>query len=48
MPDRVKDPTDLGHDQPATVERETPIRNATGRDDDPVMPQDDATLKTKI
>ena len=51
----------LGHDQPADVQRETPLRNATDRDRhdtpgrnatgseaDPVMPQDDATLKTKI
>ena len=39
----------LGHDQPETVKRETPLRNnATGSDRDPVMPQDDATLKTKI
>lgn len=46
----------LGHDQPGDVQRETPIRNApdrdgrnaTGSEDDPVMPQDDATLKTKI
>jgi hypothetical protein len=38
----------LGHDQPGKVKRDTPIRNATGRDDDPVMPADDATLKTKI
>jgi hypothetical protein len=38
----------LGHDQPADVKRETPARNATGDEDDPVMPRDDATLKTKI
>jgi hypothetical protein len=51
----------LGHDQPADVRRDTPLRNAkereakrpsgknaTGTDADPVMPQDDATLKTKI
>lgn len=38
----------LGHDQPDTVKRDTPIRNATGSDRDPVMPADDATLKTKI
>jgi hypothetical protein len=39
----------LGHDQPAPVRRETPLRNnATGSEDDPVMPADDATLKTKI
>ena len=38
----------LGHDQPADVRRDLPIRNATGDENDPVMPQDDATLKTKI
>ena len=39
----------LGHDQPEPVKRETPLRNnATGSDRDPVMPADDATLKTKI
>jgi hypothetical protein len=39
----------LGHDQPKKVKREAPPRNnATGSDRDPVMPQDDATLKTKI
>jgi hypothetical protein len=42
----------LGHDQPDKVRRETPTRNAvgnaTGSDSDPVMPSDDATLKTKI
>jgi hypothetical protein len=40
----------LGHDQPADVRRNTPTRNVTGRDEnaDPVMPSDDATLKTKI
>ena len=39
----------LGHDQPEKVKRDTPLRNnATGSDRDPVMPQDDATLKTKI
>ena len=37
-----------GHDQPEPVKRETPTRNATGSEDDPVMPADDATLKTKI
>ena len=37
----------LGHDQPDKVRRDTPTRNATGRED-PVMPRDDATLKTKI
>jgi hypothetical protein len=38
----------LGHDQPKDVRRDLPIRNATGSDEDPVMPNDDATLKTKI
>jgi hypothetical protein len=38
----------LGHDQPDKVKRETPIRNATGSTSDPVMPQDDATLNTRI
>jgi hypothetical protein len=38
----------LGHDQPDDVKRDTPLRNATGSDRDPVMPADDATLKTKI
>ena len=39
----------LGHDQPKPVKRDTPLRNnATGSEDDPVMPADDATLKTKI
>ena len=44
----------LGHDQPEDVARQTNIRNQsgrrgnTGRQDDPVMPADDATLKTKI
>jgi hypothetical protein len=39
----------LGHEQPPDVKRETPLRNnATGNDRDPVMPRDDATLKTKI
>jgi hypothetical protein len=39
----------LGHDQPDKVRRDLPIRNnATGDEDDPVMPRDDATLKTKI
>ena len=37
-----------GHDQPDKVRRDTPIRNATGSDRDPVMPHDDATLNTKI
>jgi hypothetical protein len=39
----------LGHDQPEKVKRDTPVRNnATGSERDPVMPADDATLKTKI
>jgi hypothetical protein len=38
----------LGHDQPPDVKRSAPIRNATGSNRDPVMPEDDATLKTKI
>lgn len=38
----------LGHDQPEKVKREAPTRNATGTDADPVMPEDDATLNTKI
>jgi len=38
----------LGHDQPAEVIRETEPRNASGSEDDPVMPADDSTLKTKI
>lgn len=39
----------LGHVQPDDREREAPPRNnATGSDRDPVMPRDDATLKTKI
>ena len=45
----------LGHEQPDEVKREAPLRNnpgtrgnATGSEDDPVMPADDATLKTKI
>jgi hypothetical protein len=49
----------LGHDQPEKVRRDTPTRNAaagedmpgrnaTGSSEDPVMPNDDATLKTKI
>jgi hypothetical protein len=38
-----------GHDQPEKVRRDTPLRNnATGSEADPVMPADDATLKTKI
>ena len=55
--DDVNGPTDAGrtagggssgHDQPDDVKRDTPTRNATGSEDDPVMPADDATLKTKI
>ena len=49
----------LGHDQPRSVEAETNTRNNTARrpddggmntgsDEDPVMPADDATLKTRI
>jgi hypothetical protein len=38
----------LGHGQPDDVVRDTRNRNATGSPDDPVMPKDDATLKTKI
>lgn len=44
----------LGHDQPKDVADQTNIRNQagrrqdTGRQKDPVMPEDDATLKTKI
>lgn len=47
----------LGHDQPETVEEETPTRNSTegdetrnaaGSESDLVMPSDDATLNTKI
>jgi hypothetical protein len=38
----------LGHDQPPDVVRDTENRNATGSEDDPVMPQDDSTLNTKI
>jgi len=38
----------LGHEQPEDVQEETPLRNNTGSDEDPVMPQDDSTLKTKI
>jgi hypothetical protein len=37
-----------GHDQPEKVKRDTPLRNATGSEDDPVMPADDATQKIKI
>ena len=45
----------LGHDQPKDVADQTNIRNQAGRrentgrqKDDPVMPGDDATLKTKV
>lgn len=44
----------LGHDQPEDVAEQTNIRNQAGRrrdtggQHDPVMPKDDATLKTKI
>jgi hypothetical protein len=38
----------LGHEQPREVEEQTNTRNNTGRRDDPVMPADDATLKTRI
>ena len=44
----------LGHDQPKDVADQTNIRNQagrredTGRQKDPVMPDDDATLNTKI
>jgi hypothetical protein len=38
----------LGHNQPDAVRRDTPTRNATGSEKDPVMPKDDSTLKTKI
>ena len=38
----------LGHEQPQKVEEQTHTRNNTGRRDDPVMPADDATLKTRI
>jgi hypothetical protein len=40
----------LGHNQPERVEREAPLRNnAEHRDDqEPALPADDATLKTKI
>jgi hypothetical protein len=38
-----------GHEQPVDVERDTSTRNnPTGSEDDPVMPRDDAALKTKI
>jgi len=44
----------LGHDQPKDVADQTNIRNQsgrredTGRQKDPVMPDDEATLNTKI
>ncbi len=47
----------LGHDQPKDVADQTNIRNQAGRREDtgrqkdhtdPVMPDDDATLNTKI
>ena len=42
----------LGHDQPDDVEAQTHTRNAghrpTRSKSDPVMPHDDATLKTKL
>ena len=38
----------LGHKQPPEVEEQTNTRNNTGTREDPVMPADDATLKTKI
>ncbi len=46
----------LGHDQPHDVAEETPIRNQANErpkerkdaTDDPVMPADDSTLRTKI
>ena len=44
----------LGHDQPKDVADQTHIRNQsgrredTGRQKDPVMPDDDSTLNTKI
>ncbi len=38
----------LGHDQPEKVQRDSPTRNATSSEDDPVMPSDDSTLNTKI
>ena len=40
----------LGHIQPDNVEREGPVRNnAEKRDsDEPTLPSDDATLRTKI
>lgn len=37
----------LGHKQPPEVEEQNNTRN-TGSRSDPVMPADDATLKTKI
>jgi hypothetical protein len=45
----------LGHDQPKDVADQTNIRNQAGRrkdtgrqSDDPALPENDATLKTKI
>ena len=42
----------LGHDQPEKVKDAADLRNVphnnTGSRRDPVMPEDDATLKTKI
>ena len=38
----------LGHEQPPDVEEQTNTRNNTGSRRDPVMPADDATLKTRI
>jgi hypothetical protein len=44
----------LGHDQPKDVAEQTDIRNDaghredTGRQKDPVMPDDESTLNTKI
>jgi hypothetical protein len=38
----------LGHKQPPDVEEQTNTRNNTGSRNDPVMPADDATLKTRI
>jgi hypothetical protein len=45
----------LGHDQPRDVADQTNIRNQAGRrtdtgrqNDDPALPDNDATLKTKI
>lgn len=40
----------LGHVQPERVEREAPLRNnpEAREDDEPALPSNDATLKTKI